>query len=247
MVAGAPLQRPAWFYDVTKQGEGIVDVTTHLVDLVQWGVFPDKVLGIDDAKVLSAKTWTTKVSREQFERSTKVAEFPDYLQKWQTPSGEIEIPCNGEFTFVLNGVHAKISVIWNYEAPAGGGDTHYSLLRGAKASAVIRQGKEQNFKPVLYLEPRDGVDPATLEEPLAKATTAANDIWPGVVVTRNDNGKGWIVNAPQKYHLGHEAHFTKVAGNFISYLKAGKMPDWEVPNMLAKYRTIMDAYQMSRK
>jgi len=36
MVSGSPLKRPAWFFDTSQQGEGIVDVTTHLVDLVQW-------------------------------------------------------------------------------------------------------------------------------------------------------------------------------------------------------------------
>ena len=40
IVAGAPLKRPQWFFDVRQQGEGIVDVTTHLVDLVQWEAFP---------------------------------------------------------------------------------------------------------------------------------------------------------------------------------------------------------------
>ena len=40
IVSGTPLLRPAWFFDVEQQGEGIVDVTTHLVDLVQWECFP---------------------------------------------------------------------------------------------------------------------------------------------------------------------------------------------------------------
>jgi len=31
-----PLVRPAWFFDIAAQGEGITDVTTHLVDLAQW-------------------------------------------------------------------------------------------------------------------------------------------------------------------------------------------------------------------
>lgn len=44
LVSGAPLKRPAWFFDVEQQGEGIVDVTTHLVDLVQWECFPDQIL-----------------------------------------------------------------------------------------------------------------------------------------------------------------------------------------------------------
>jgi len=33
-VSGKPLVRPAWYYDVEQQGEGIVDIATHLVDLV---------------------------------------------------------------------------------------------------------------------------------------------------------------------------------------------------------------------
>ena len=41
IVSGSPVIRPAWFFDTSQQGEGIVDVTTHLVDLIQWGCFPD--------------------------------------------------------------------------------------------------------------------------------------------------------------------------------------------------------------
>src|SRR5664280_241672 len=36
IVSGSPVLRPAWYFDIQQQGEGIVDVTTHLVDLVQW-------------------------------------------------------------------------------------------------------------------------------------------------------------------------------------------------------------------
>lgn len=35
VVAGATLKRPQWFFDVRQNGEGIVDVSTHLVDLIQ--------------------------------------------------------------------------------------------------------------------------------------------------------------------------------------------------------------------
>ena len=44
VVSGSPLVRPAWFFDVRQQGEGIVDVTTHLVDLIQWECFPEQIL-----------------------------------------------------------------------------------------------------------------------------------------------------------------------------------------------------------
>ena len=44
LVSGAPVKRPAWFFDVEQQGEGLVDITTHLVDLVQWECFPGEIL-----------------------------------------------------------------------------------------------------------------------------------------------------------------------------------------------------------
>ncbi len=46
------------------------------------------------------------------------------------------------------------------------------------------------------------------------------------------------------YHNGHEAHFTQVTEHFLKYLSAGKLPEWEVPNMLTKYATIMQAYEL---
>src|SRR5262249_37274227 len=36
LVAGAPLRRPPWFFDVHQEGEALSDVGTHLVDLVMW-------------------------------------------------------------------------------------------------------------------------------------------------------------------------------------------------------------------
>jgi len=66
IVAGAPLKRPQWFFDVRQEGEGIVDVTTHLVDLIQWEVFPEQVLKPSEVSVLKARRWPTVVTPEQF-------------------------------------------------------------------------------------------------------------------------------------------------------------------------------------
>src|SRR6185369_18006498 len=44
LVAGVPNLRPAWFFDVNEQGEALADVGTHLVDLVQWTLFPDQAI-----------------------------------------------------------------------------------------------------------------------------------------------------------------------------------------------------------
>ena len=34
---------------------------------------------------------------------------------------------------------------------------------------------------------------------------------------------------------------------FLRFLSEGKMPDWEVPNMLAKYYTTTEAYRLSQR
>src|SRR4030042_6350439 len=81
VVSGSPLQRPVWFFDVEQQGEGIVDVTTHLVDLVQWECFPEQILNPSDIVIASAKRWPTVILKEEFKGVTGFDDFPDYLQK----------------------------------------------------------------------------------------------------------------------------------------------------------------------
>jgi hypothetical protein len=68
--------------------------------------------------------------------------------------------------------------------------------------------------------------------------------YPGVGLRRD--GARWAVTVPERYNVGHEAHFAQVTENFLKYLRSGKLPAWEVPNMLTKYATIMQAYQLSR-
>ncbi|MDP4206090.1 MAG: putative oxidoreductase C-terminal domain-containing protein, partial [Bacteroidota bacterium] len=46
---------------------------------------------------------------------------------------------------------------------------------------------------------------------------------------------------------GHEAHFAQVTEKFLGYLKDGKLPRWEVPNMIAKYYTTTSALKMALK
>ncbi|MCB6666162.1 putative oxidoreductase C-terminal domain-containing protein, partial [Phocaeicola dorei] len=62
-VSGKPLIRPAWYYDVEQQGEGIADVTTHLIDLINWQCFPDKTIHYQsDVTVNAAKHWATPIT-----------------------------------------------------------------------------------------------------------------------------------------------------------------------------------------
>ncbi len=238
-VSGKPLVRPAWFFDVKQQGEGITDITTHLVDLVQWECFPDQVLDYKkDVEIVSAKRWATSISAEQFEKVTKQKEYPEYL-KIDVKDGMLSTYSNGEINYRLKGIHAKISVTWDFQAPEGTGDTHFSVMRGTQASVVIKQGKEQNFKPTLYIEPSAKTDLKAFEKEIMADLKQLNNNYPGVELKKI--GSGWEVIIPDTYKVSHEDHFAQVTKKYLECLKKGQLPAWEVPNMIAKYYTTTQA------
>jgi predicted dehydrogenase len=238
-VSGNVLTRPAWFLDANQQGEGIVDVMTHLVDLVQWECFPDQALDTTEIQINSAKRWATEISLSQFKEITKQESFPDFLQSNVTDS-ILKVFCNGKINYQVRGIHARTSVIWKYKAPEGTADTHYSIMRGTRANLVIKQGAEENYKPALYIEPVGNGD---IDAELRQHFEALVSHYPGIALKKVD--KGWEVTIPDEYKQGHEAHFAQVTENFLRYLKHGKMPDWEVPNMLAKYYTTTKALEVA--
>lgn len=243
-VSGSILTRPAWFMDVAQQGEGIVDVTTHLVDLVQWECFPEQTIDYQkDISLNSARRWTTDMSLSQFRAITKQAAFPDYLKKDVVKDSILQVYSNGEINYKIRGVNAKVSVTWAYKAPEGAGDTHYSIMRGTKANLIIRQGAEQNYKPTLYVEPVAGN--TSLEASLKSVLPAIQKEFPGVEVKKI--AKGYEVVIPEKYKEGHEAHFGRVMQKYLQFLKEGKLPAWEVPNMIAKYYTTTQALELAKK
>jgi len=243
IVSGTPLLRPAWFFDVEQQGEGIVDVTTHLVDLIQWECFPEQILDPSDINMVEAKRWPTIINKEEFKKVTGLEEFPDYLQK-DIKNGKLNVFANGEMAYQIRGIWAKVSVSWNYEAPPGGGDTHYSVMHGTGCDLVIRQGAEENFIPALYIEniKGTGIDDfkTKLEEKLATFPYDSLS-----VEAMNENVLKIII--PGKYRTNHEEHFGEVTSRFLEYLKEGALPEWEVAGMLTKYYTTTSALKKAKE
>jgi len=242
-VSGKPLVRPTWFFDVKQQGEGITDITTHLVDLVQWECFPNQILDYKkDIEIVSAKRWQTSINAEQFEKVTQKKEYPEFL-KSDVKNGILSPYANGEINYRIKGIHAKISVTWDFQAPEGTGDTHFSMMKGTKASVIIKQGKEQNFKPALYIEPRENTDLNSFEKALMADLKQVQKQYPGLELKKVV--EGWEVIIPGVYKVSHEDHFAQVATKYLQFLKDGKLPDWEVPNMIAKYYTTTKAREIA--
>ena len=238
-VSGVPLIRPAWFFDIRQQGEGIVDVSTHLVDLIHWEAFPGEILDRTDMEMISAKRWATNLTPGQFSRVTGLNQYPEYLKDY-IDQNILKVYSNGEMIYKLKGIHAKVSVIWNFQAPESTGDTHYSIMRGTRCDLVIRQGHDENYQPVLYIKVPQEIIPEKFENDLNIKFMEVAEKYPGIILEKLDK-LTWKIFIPDSYKVGHEAHFGQVTEKFLQYLQDGKLPGWEVPNMITKYYTTTQA------
>jgi predicted dehydrogenase len=246
VVSGAPNIRPPWFFDTSEQGEGFNDIGTHLVDLVQWTLFPDRAIDYKaDVKVLAAQRWPTWIPEADFRRVTNTGGFPASLSR-SVKDGKLEYFCNTLVSYALRGVHTKLNVIWDWEAPAGSGDTHYAFYRGTRARIEVRQTKADRYLPSLYVVPASSSVKADVLAAVRARIKADQKTYPGVTV--EDLGSEIKVNVPDALRVGHEAHFAQVASTFLGYVRDRKaLPEWERPNMIAKYFVTTTGTELSRK
>ena len=227
-VNGSPLRRPAWYYDVSRQGLAIVDVTTHLVDAVQWSLFPGATLAKDDVDMLAARVWPTVVPAADYETSTGVS-----------VSAPVSVDANGSFTYRLRGVCIGISVEWRVSAPPGGGDSEYAAFRGEKATVGLRQTPEDGFEPVIFVHPAEGEDASALRARLDGAVARLTSRFPGLSIAA-DGADGWKVVVPEGLEISHEEQFNCVARDFLAWARDGE-PEREYANLLVKYHTLVSA------
>jgi predicted dehydrogenase len=246
IVDGAPNIRPTWFVDGAQQGEGMNDVGTHLVDLVQWTLFPEKVIDYQkDLEILSAQRWPTVISLANFQRLTNEKAFPASLAK-DVKNGSLEYFANTLVTYKIRGVHTRLNVIWDWEAPAGSGDTHFAFYKGSKARVEVRQGKAEKGRPELYVIPNDAKVKTEVLAALGRRLTILHDRYPNLNLEERANEIRVII--PDSFRTTHEQHFAEVARRFFDYLKNPKsLPAREKPNMLAKYWVTTKGSELSRQ
>jgi predicted dehydrogenase len=242
VVAGVPLRRPVWFFDVEEYGEGLADVGTHVVDLVQWTAFPEQKLDYKkDVRMLAARHWPVVIPKQDFQRVTGEAEFPASLAS-HVKDGKLEYFCNNFVHYTLRDVHVKLDILWNWEAPEGAGDVYEAAFRGTNARIEIRQGKPEKFVTELYVVSNT----AAAKDALKRKVAALQTTYPGLAII--ENGNEARIAIPDRYRVGHEAHFAQVTNQFFNYLKAPKtMPAWEKPNMLVKYFISTRGVELSRQ
>jgi predicted dehydrogenase len=243
MVDGEPNRRPTWYFDIREQGEGLADVSVHLVDQMLWTMFPGFPIDYrSDVEMLSARRWPTRLTLEQFTRVTGESEFPEFLDRW-VENGELSYYCNGQLEYAVRDIRARHDVGWEYEAEAYG-DEHRAIYRGDRSEVQLRQEPETRGRSELYIVPRDA-SIGDLKETVQKRLHTLDESWSGVRVEELDGRLH--VAIPDGHRVSHEAHFNRLAERFVSLVKnPAELPSWERSQLAAKYYITTRAVKRSR-
>jgi len=97
----------------------------------------------------------------------------------------------------------------------------------------------------LYVRANQGANLTAFATELENAVVK-NGAHKGLTLENVDH-QSWKVVIPDSYKVGHEAHFSQVTEEYLGYLRTGKLPVWEVPNMIVKYYTTTEALKLARK
>ena len=237
VVNGAPLRRPSWYYDTCIQGDGLVDIQSHMVDQAQWilddgpGFLFERDYELDDAR-----RWSTPVPRDLFHASTGLDEFPEALEP-RVDGGVLHLACNGEIRYRLRGVTVRQRAEWGQREPDGGGDAHRTTVRGERAAIIARRGPETGFRGELHVTPREP-EPG-FETRLSERLAAWEAGMPGL--TPRPSALGHEVVVPAALHTPHEAHFAMVLNDFLDLLDAGEWPALLAARIRARYTVLARA------
>ena len=198
-----------------------------------------------EIQVLTARRWPTVLDRAQLLRLTGEKALPADLGR-RLKDGKLDYFANGEVSYTLRGRHARLKVLWNYEAPAGGGDTHAHApwqprLGSRSCRAPSRSGGRS------CTSSRSG--PPT-RRPCARRSRRGSPSCaktrPGLA--RGGRGRAAARRVPDSLPRGPRSPLRR-GDPALPRLpeEPGLAAAWEKANMLAKYYVTTQAVELSRR
>ncbi len=233
-VDGAPLRRPAWYFDVRIQGSGVVDTTTHLVDQTQWWVGAG---GAEALRLLSVRAWPTRVPLDAFARITGQPAFPPELRSL-VDGDALRYDCNAELEYAVGGTTARVSARWDVSAQPGGGDAYRAVVHGTLSTVRIEQTPATGHRRRLVVGIARHADRVLAA--LGDAIEAAQDEVPGARIEPRGDGCVEVV-VPPRLSTGHESHFALVLDALVGLIDDATHPAGLAARTRAKYALLAEA------
>ncbi len=270
VVDGRPLTRPPWYYDVTVQGDGMVDIHSHLVDQAQWlvdalhpgsaGAGPDQV-GVraerDDLHtrddpgnperpaivIERAERWSTLVPLADFTESTGLERFPAAVADQVSDHGSgpvLALACNGLIDYRLRRVRVRQRTVWRIRPPEGGSDLHSFAARGTNCTLVVDQGPETGGRPDVRLIPTGR---RLRPDLLARHLERWQEDVPGLASEQTDDGHRLLV--PPTMATPHEAAFPVVLDDVLDRVEQQDWSSRAAATIRSRYRLLATAQQVA--
>ncbi len=228
-VNGQVLRRPDWFFDIRTQGDGIMDIPSHLVDIVQWLLGPPAFDRARDVVLESARLWPTPIALPDFQRITGMPAWPPALAPL-VRGGVLPLACNGELAYRLRGVAVRLRSTWALtEAPSE--DTYRVELRGTRARIVMAHAMAREAGRRIAVHPR--TDFPGVSAAAERAVQRMQDEFPGTNAQNEDDGM--TITVPGEHERSHEELFGRVLNRFLDGLDRGVWWEDEARNLLCKY------------
>lgn len=239
--------RPAWFFDLQQQGDGMADVGTHMVDLTQWTLVPDQPIAYRrDVRVVRADRHFGVLTLPEFQRVTGDKDWPPYLRS-RLREGRLPLFADGTVVFTLKGITARLTVKWEYEAKEDEGDSMFALYRGSRCGIRVRAGKEEHYRPEVDVIVADPEQRRAIQQALQVRLRLLESRYPGI--TLSSRGKNEIrVVIPQSLRNANGDSFAQLTSRFLDYVRTpGKLPAWEKSHMISKYYITTRAAALARQ
>jgi hypothetical protein len=179
-------------------------------------------------RLVSARSWATRVPADVFRRITGESRFPAALAPL-VESDVLGYECNTELVFEIGGVTVKGASRWEV---AGGADTSLLDARGTRREVRLEQTARTGHRRTLTVE---APDPRAIDE-VIRASQAE---FPGVRAEARE-GRVEIV-VPAGLDGGHETHFPLVLDQFLRAIDDGCWPADNAERTRAKYAVLADA------
>ena len=247
-VAGVPLRRPPWFFDVDQQGEGLSRRRHAPGRSGAVGPLPRPAdrRSTDVATRAAPAGCRRCSSRADFQKVTGEADFPAVPGRAASSSGQLLYYCNTT-RLVRAARRPRVAERrLGLRGRPGAGRPAPSPASAARASFVeVRQGEAETASARGVRRPaRRRPRPASADA--VRGSRRCRTAIPGVgVESRRRRAAGW--RSPTGCRVGHEAHFGEVTRQFLAYLAdPARLPAWEEANMLAKYHVTTHGVRLAR-
>ncbi len=240
-VAGQPLVRPQWWFDVATAGDSLADVGTHLVDLAFRFVANAQAVTLNDGVALiGASRYPLFIDQEQYSHLTGHRSTTESASE-----GQLAYQGNGTMLFTIFGIPVQVTALWGFEAPDSEGDRHTFRANGTRSTIIVTQDTKTLPEDCLTIQPATTNSIDSLKKYVSEWCWHSQARYPGLTLIEHETHLSLVI--PRAIRPNHEELFGLVLKDFLKMrTNRDSLPESERINRLTRYFLTTQASHRAR-